>query len=118
MSDSADLQPPILLLAMPQVRDPFFHQSVVLLLHHQDEGSLGFIVNRPTGVKISEILEDLDMSWLGEASAPAFFGGPVEPQIGTLLFHSDPSTATTVASNEVCPGVAWTQACWRRLLLT
>lgn len=109
MSESDDLRPPILLLAMPQVQDPFFHKSVVLLLHHQDEGSLGFIVNRPTGVKISEILEDLKMSWLGEDSAPAFFGGPVEPQIGTLLFHSDPATAATVASNEVCPGVAWTQ---------
>ena len=62
----ADLQTPLLLLAMPQVMDPFFHKSVVLLLHHQDEGSLGFIVNRPTGVKIAEILEDLEIPWLGD----------------------------------------------------
>ena len=108
MSESADFKTPLLLLAMPQVQDPFFHRSVVLLLHHQEEGSLGFIINRPTGVKIAEILEDLEMAWLGEKSSPAFFGGPVEPQVGTLLFHADDSTPETT-SNEVCPGVAWTQ---------
>jgi len=29
---AGDLKPPVLLLAMPQVQDPFFHKSVVLLL--------------------------------------------------------------------------------------
>ena len=86
MADSEDFHTPILLLALPQVQDPFFHKSVVLLLHHQDEGSLGFIVNRPTGVKISDILEDLDLPWLGDESSLAFFGGPV-PEIYTLSLH-------------------------------
>ena len=44
MAESDDLKTPILLLAMPQVMDPFFHKSVVLLLQHQEEGSQGFIV--------------------------------------------------------------------------
>lgn len=102
----ADLQTPLLLLAMPQVMDPFFHKSVVLLLHHQDEGSLGFIVNRPTGVKIAEILEDLEIPWLGDEQALVFFGGPVEPQRGTLLYRDEGNGG---AGNVVCPGVAWTQ---------
>lgn len=108
MDEPGDLRTPVLLLAMPQVVDPFFYKSVVLLLHHQEEGSLGFIVNRPTGVKIAEILEDLEMPWLGEEGAPAFFGGPVEPQLGTLIFQADDSTPAT-SSNEVCAGIAWTQ---------
>ncbi len=108
MSESADLKAPILLLAMPQVLDPFFYKSVILLQHHQTEGSQGFIVNRPTGVKIADILKDLEIPWLGDAGSPAFFGGPVQPHLGTLLFRDDqPSTVST--RFEVCPGVALTQ---------
>ena len=108
MSEAADLQTPILLLAMPQVMDPFFYKSVVLLLQHQKEGSHGFIVNRPTGVKIAEILEDLEIPWLGDEGSLAFFGGPVQPQLGTLLFHAEPEAGATERM-EICPGVALTQ---------
>ncbi len=108
MDGSEDLKTPILLLAMPQVLDPFFHKSVILLLQHQEEGSQGFIVNRPTGVKIAEILDDLEIPWLGDEGSLAFFGGPVQPQLGTLLYHDEsPDEATT--RFEVCPGVALTQ---------
>ena len=103
-----DLKAPMLLLAMPQVLDPFFHKSVVLLLHHQEEGSQGFIVNRPTGVKVGEILEDLEIPWLGAEGSLAFFGGPVQPQLGTLLF-CDENTAAAETRYKVCPGVALTQ---------
>lgn len=108
MAESEDLKTPILLLAMPQVMDPFFHKSVVLLLQHQEEGSQGFIVNRPTGVKIAEILEDLEIPWLGDEGSLAFFGGPVQPQLGTLLFRDDQADSTSTRF-EVCPGVALTQ---------
>ncbi len=108
MSDSEDFQTPTLLLALPQVLDPFFHKSVILLLQHQEEGSLGFIVNRPTGVKISDILEDLELPWLGDESSLAFFGGPVQPQVGTLLYRAGEPVAVA-EENVVCPGVAVTQ---------
>ena len=108
MSADEDLKTPILLLAMPQVVDPFFHKSVILLLHHQEEGSQGFIVNRPTGVKIGEILEDLEIPWLGDEGSLAFFGGPVQPQLGTLLFR-DENLESADTRFEVCPGVALTQ---------
>ena len=85
VSDS-DLTTPVLLMAMPQVLDPFFHRSVVLLLHHEDEGSFGFIVNRPTGIKVGEILKGMDVGWRGREEAVAYFGGPVQPQLGTVLF--------------------------------
>jgi putative transcriptional regulator len=109
MADADDFQTPILLLALPQVLDPFFHKSVVLLLQHQSEGSLGFIVNRPTGVKISDILEDLNLPWLGDESSLAFFGGPVQPQVGTLLYRAEEPLKTVAPQNVVCPGVALTQ---------
>ncbi|HEY4596926.1 MAG TPA: YqgE/AlgH family protein [Thermoanaerobaculia bacterium] len=106
----SDLSTPVLLMAMPQVLDPFFHRSVVLLLHHEDEGSFGFILNRPTGIKVSEILKGMDVGWSGRQEAVAYFGGPVQPNLGTVLFaplipDGDPEDTAT----EVLPGVALTQ---------
>jgi putative transcriptional regulator len=107
----SDLNTPVLLMAMPQVLDPFFHHSVVLLLHHEDAGSLGFIVNRPTGIKVSEILKGMDVGWRGREEALAYFGGPVQPQLGTVLFKPvlPDSGADDDAATEVAPGVALTQ---------
>ena len=85
-SAPATLSTPVLLLAMPQVLDPFFHRSVVLLVRHEDEGSLGFIVNRPTGIKVNEILKGMEVDWQGREDVVAYFGGPVQPNLGTVLF--------------------------------
>ncbi len=106
----SDLVTPVMLMAMPQVLDPFFHRSVVLLLHHEDEGSFGFIVNRPTGIKVAEILKGMDVGWEGGEEAVAYFGGPVQPQLGTVLFspvlqESSPEDTAT----EIAPGLALTQ---------
>ncbi|HYG63517.1 MAG TPA: YqgE/AlgH family protein [Thermoanaerobaculia bacterium] len=102
-----ELSPPILLVAMPQVLDPFFHKSVVLLLHHEDEGSFGFIINRATGIKVNEILQGMEVGWQGGRDLVAYFGGPVQPQLGTVLFS--PEEVEGDAATEVIPGLALTQ---------
>jgi putative transcriptional regulator len=105
------LETPVLLVAMPQVQDPFFHMSVVLLVHHQEEGSQGFIVNRPTGVAVSDILSGLDISWSGDEAQTANFGGPVQPQIGTVIYRAENGADRGGVSSvhEVYPGVVLTQ---------
>jgi putative transcriptional regulator len=109
VSDS-DLITPVLLMAMPQVLDPFFHRSVVLLLHHEAEGSLGFIVNRPTGIKVSEILKGMDVKWGGDGEAVAYFGGPVQPNLGTVLFTPVlPDGDEQDTATQIVPGLALTQ---------
>jgi len=116
----SDLSPPVLLLAMPQVLDPFFHKSVVLLIHHEEEGSFGFILNRPTGIKVSEILKGMEVTWEGPDQAVAHFGGPVRPNTGTVLFTprsademaaGDPDEARegSEGASQVAPGLALTQ---------
>ena len=117
----ATLSTPVLLLAMPQVLDPFFHRSVVLLVRHEDEGSLGFIVNRPTGIKVNEILKGMEVRWQGREDVVAYFGGPVQPNLGTVLFgprSRPPAPAAGAeagaefegeATSEVLAGVSLTQ---------
>ena len=98
------LDTPVFLLAMPQVMDPFFHKSVVLLVRHEDEGSFGFIVNRPTELKISDILDDLEVPWREDDESCAYFGGPVSWEMGTLVIRDDD------AEDGVAAGVALTQS--------
>ena len=107
-----ELEPPVLLLATPQVLDPFFRQSVVLLLQHSEEGSLGFIINRTTGIRVAEILDGLEIRWKGDEAEAAFFGGPVQPQLGTVLFHRSADDRIAVdreTVTELLPGLLMTQ---------
>lgn len=46
-----------LLVATPALADPNFERAVVLLLDHDEEGSLGVVLNRPTPVDVGDILE-------------------------------------------------------------
>jgi putative transcriptional regulator len=107
---ASDLVAPVLLLAMPQVVDPFFKKSVVLLLAHEEEGSFGFIVNRATELKVTEILRDLEIEWGGDPEALASFGGPVQPQVGTLLFAEGAEELPELPNaSQVLPGIRVSQ---------
>jgi putative transcriptional regulator len=106
---AADLVAPVMLLAMPQVADPFFRKSVILLLAHQEEGSFGFIVNRTTDLRVAEILRDLEIEWGGDPADRARFGGPVQPQVGTVLFAAAGELPELPEASEVLPGIRLSQ---------
>jgi putative transcriptional regulator len=76
---------PGLLLAMPQLADPNFSRAVVLMIEHSDQGSFGLVINHPSPIKATELLESLEMRWRGEDSAVVWAGGPVSPQTGWVL---------------------------------
>jgi putative transcriptional regulator len=95
---------------MPQVADPYFRKSVILLLAHEEEGSFGFIVNRRTELKVAEILTDLALPWGGDKDDLAQFGGPVQPQVGTVLYSGAGDELPPLdAATEVYPGIHLTQ---------
>lgn len=77
------LRPGALLVATPLLGDPNFARSVVLVLQHDDDGSLGVVLDRPTTIPVGEFLPD----WEINAVEPAFVfhGGPVEPEVGIGL---------------------------------
>jgi putative transcriptional regulator len=81
---SANLAPG-LLLAMPQLADPNFSRAVVLMIEHGDQGSFGLVINHPSPIKATELLDSLEMSWAGEDSAVVWAGGPVSPSTGWVL---------------------------------
>jgi putative transcriptional regulator len=67
-----------LLVATPDLEDPSFFRTVVLVLEHNLEGALGVVLNRPTGTPVGEVLPAWT-SLLGEPGV-VFFGGPVQPE--------------------------------------
>lgn len=78
-----------LLVATPALADPNFDRAVVLLLDHDEEGSLGVVLNRPTPVDVGDILE----SWGRLAGDPGvvFQGGPVslDSALGLAVIPGD-----------------------------
>ncbi|MCX5199628.1 YqgE/AlgH family protein [Streptomyces sp. NBC_00249] len=64
-----------LLVATPALADPNFDRAVVLLLDHDEQGSLGVVLNRPTPIDVRDIL----LPWAPLAGDPGvvFQGGPV-----------------------------------------
>ena len=77
----------MLLVATPQLLDPNFVDTVVLVLDVDDGGALGVVLNRPSGVPVAEVLE----TWGEIASEPEvlFRGGPVstEGALGVALLR-------------------------------
>jgi putative transcriptional regulator len=80
---------PALLLAMPQLIDPNFARTVVLLCEHAAEGAFGLIVNRPAEITAAEAVR-LEPRLSQPNDLPLLLGGPVEPERGWILSASAP----------------------------
>ena len=70
---------------MPQLADPNFSRAVVLMIEHGEQGSFGLIINQPSPIRATELLESLDMSWQGDDAAVVWVGGPVGQSTGWVL---------------------------------
>ena len=78
--------------------DPNFKRSVVFLCENQKSGSVGFILNRPMPLKLSEAVEDIY-----NFDATLYFGGPV--QTDTLHFiHNVPDLEGCI---QIIEGLYW-----------
>jgi len=75
------------LIAVPGLKDPNFERTVVLICDHMKDGAFGLIINRlllssfiplSGGLDIKECIMDL----------PVYYGGPVKPEQGYILYSS------------------------------
>ncbi len=75
-----------LLVSSRDLSDPNFAESVVLLIHYDQQGTLGLMINHRTRVPISRTIQDLDTGKHG--SDPIYIGGPVQMNAVFGLFRS------------------------------
>jgi putative transcriptional regulator len=78
-----------LLLSMPQMIDPNFARTVVLLCDYRPEGAFGLVVNRPTEMSASEMVR-LEPPVIAGNDLPLYIGGPVQPERGWILMAEPP----------------------------
>ena len=78
-----------LLVAMPQLQDPNFRRAVVLLVEHDESGTFGLVLNRPTDVSVATLCSSLDVDWAGEPNLEIQWGGPVQPNTGWVVFNEN-----------------------------
>lgn len=76
---------PSLIVALPQLQDPNFFRSIVLLLECNEEGALGFVINKPSTYTMRDLLAD-GTSEIPE-DIPSWFGGPVQVERGLVLHN-------------------------------
>lgn len=75
------------MLADPSLRDPNFVRTVLLLTDHElSQGAHGYVLNRPMGKRVGELLTD--PAFRGLAEVPIFHGGPVSPERLTFVVLS------------------------------
>ena len=88
MDDSSPVRStlaPGFLIAMPQLLDPNFYRTVVLLLEHNEHGSLGLVINQASGLTMAEFATAQEIPYKGDAEKPVYVGGPVEQEMGWIL---------------------------------
>ena len=88
-----------ILLAEPFMWDENFRRTVIVLCEHNQEGSLGFIMNRPMSMRIDELIADFP-----EFDAKVYFGGPVQ----TDTIHYIHTAGDLLEDSEkIVDGVYW-----------
>ncbi len=75
----------ILLIAKPEMRDPIFAKTVVLVLH-ESEGPVGVVLNRPLGLRLSAVFEDDER--LRNSNERLNFGGPLRDRSLVFVFRA------------------------------
>lgn len=75
-----------LLIATPILIDPNFYRTVILMLQHDEEGTVGVVLNRPTAEPVEEHLPE----WAQRTKPPhtIHYGGPVEPEVAIGLSNT------------------------------
>jgi putative transcriptional regulator len=88
------------LIAMPRMADPNFSETLTLICEHNNQGALGFVINRPIEVPVSELFDQQNIP-LSEGSplfsSSLYAGGPVDPERGFILHSSEKTWETTLS---------------------
>ena len=87
-----------LLVASPQLQDPNFVQTVVLMIQHEEQGAFGVILNRPGDKTVDEVWELIDKEPPG-CDLSVHVGGPVPGPL--IALH----TQQELSDQQVLPGL-------------
>jgi putative transcriptional regulator len=99
MASSASPESGSLLIAEPFMQDPYFKGAVVFLCECKQEGAFGLILNKPTELKVHEVVDDFPV-----VDNFIHYGGPVQPNTLHYLHRRGDLLADSI---EVAEGIYW-----------
>jgi len=79
---------PGVIIAVPQLLDPNFHRSVIMMMEHNEEGAHGIVLNHETEHKCSDVTLSFELDWPSGHHVRLRRGGPVENQ-SLWMIHDD-----------------------------
>lgn len=88
-----------LLISEPFLSDPYFKRTVILVVEHNEDGTIGFILNRAVDIRLNEVVDDFP-----KFEADVYFGGPVSQN---SLFYLHTLGEKLPDSLQVLPGLYW-----------
>lgn len=83
------------LVAMPSMMDDNFKYAVIYICEHNDEGSMGLMINRPIDISVGNMLDQIDIdrplavTRPTSLQQPVYFGGPVSEDRGFVLHKTN-----------------------------
>lgn len=91
-----------LIIAMPNLKDPVFHNSVTYICQHDSSGCLGVMINQPLNLTFKEFFELIEVPFDNEDIAEQLvcFGGPVEINHCLVLHSSEQQWNNSLPVNE------------------
>ncbi|WP_293758853.1 YqgE/AlgH family protein [uncultured Paraglaciecola sp.] len=88
-----------LLIASPSMDDPYFSRTVTYICEHNEHGAMGLVINQPVGMKLKELVEQVDdkAEVIDEKAEDIILaGGPVSQDRGFILHTSQPGWASSL----------------------
>jgi putative transcriptional regulator len=79
------------LVATRDLRGSWFSETVILLIQHDEFGTMGLVINQPSEIQLTEMLPEV--THLRESDQTLFVGGPVSSYGVTILIQSDNAPA-------------------------
>jgi putative transcriptional regulator len=92
---------PGFLVAMPQLQDPNFSRTVVLLLKSNEAGAFGLVINRVGPLSVADLCEQQDIPYGGGPGRRVMIGGPVEQDSHLLVLHGEEGLYSPGAEQEM-----------------
>lgn len=85
------------LIAMPELKDPAFDRSVTYICSHDGNGAMGIVINNPTDLNLSEVLEQLEITGPHGHDKTVLLGGPVHQDHGFILHQEQGDWRSTLS---------------------
>lgn len=88
-----------LLIASPSMEDPYFARTVTYICEHNEHGAMGLVINQPVGMKLKELVEQVDEQaevLQEKADNIVLAGGPVSQDRGFILHTTQPGWSSSL----------------------